>query len=41
MQPEHLDQSFYLAARLVENSRHDDALTVLRPLLECEPAKLV
>lgn len=36
MQTEHLDQSFYLAARLVENSYHDDAITVLRPLLECE-----
>jgi hypothetical protein len=36
MQTEHLDQSFYLAARLVENSAHDDAITVLRPLIECE-----
>jgi hypothetical protein len=36
MQTEHLDQSFYLAARLVENSQHDDAITVLRPLIECE-----
>lgn len=36
MQTEHLDQSFYLAARLVENSAYDDAVTVLRPLIECE-----
>jgi hypothetical protein len=36
MQTEHVNQSFYLAARLVENSQHDDAITVLRPLLECE-----
>jgi len=36
MQTEHLDQSLYLAARLVENSAHDDAIIVLRPLLECE-----
>ncbi|HEY0101613.1 MAG TPA: hypothetical protein VGB76_21985 [Pyrinomonadaceae bacterium] len=36
MQTEHADQSFFLAARLVDNSQHDDAITVLRPLLECE-----
>ena len=36
MQTEHLDQSLWLTARLVENSQHDDAITVLRPLLECE-----
>lgn len=36
MQTEHLDQSFFLAARLVENSQHDDAIIVLRPLVECE-----
>ena len=36
MQTEHFDESLYLAARLVENSQHDDAMTVLRPLLECE-----
>jgi hypothetical protein len=36
MQREHIDQSFYLAARLVENSQHDDAIIVLRPLLECD-----
>ncbi|HEX8633202.1 MAG TPA: hypothetical protein VF703_03520 [Pyrinomonadaceae bacterium] len=36
MQTEHLDQSFFLAARLVENSQHDDAIVVLRPLIECE-----
>lgn len=36
MQTEHFDQSLFLAARLVENSRHDDAIVVLRPLVECE-----
>jgi hypothetical protein len=36
MQIEHLDQSFFLAARLVENAQHDDAIVVLRPLVECE-----
>lgn len=36
MQTEHLDQSLFLAARLVENSQHDDAIVVLRPLVECE-----
>jgi len=36
MQSEHLDQSLFLAARLVDNSQHDDAIVVLRPLLECE-----
>jgi predicted negative regulator of RcsB-dependent stress response len=36
MQSEHFDQSLFLAARLVENSQHDDAIVVLRPLLECE-----
>ncbi|HEV2802485.1 MAG TPA: hypothetical protein VGW12_18585 [Pyrinomonadaceae bacterium] len=36
MQTEHFDESLFLAARLVENSQHDDAITVLRPLLECE-----
>ena len=41
MQPEHADQSFYLAARLVENSQHDDAIIVLRPLLECELDNMV
>jgi hypothetical protein len=36
MQTEHLDQSLFLVARLVDDSRHDDALIVLRPLVECE-----
>jgi hypothetical protein len=36
MQSEHFDQSLFLAARLVDNSQHDDAIVVLRPLLECE-----
>jgi hypothetical protein len=41
MQTEHADESFYLAARLVEDSRHDDAIIVLRPLLECELDSMV
>jgi hypothetical protein len=36
MDAEHFDQSLFLAARLVENSQHDDAITVLRPLIECD-----
>ncbi len=36
MQTEHFDESLFLAGRLVENSQHDDAITVLRPLVECE-----
>ena len=36
MQTEHFDQSLYLAARLVENSEYDDAIVVLRPLVECD-----
>ncbi|HEY9402637.1 MAG TPA: hypothetical protein VIQ24_08075 [Pyrinomonadaceae bacterium] len=36
MQTEHFDQSLFLVARLVENSQHDDAIVVLRPLIECE-----
>jgi hypothetical protein len=36
MRIEHLDQSFFLTARLVENAQHDDAIVVLRPLVECE-----
>ncbi|MDQ1557376.1 MAG: hypothetical protein QOD32_436 [Pyrinomonadaceae bacterium] len=36
MLTEHLDQSLFLAARFVENSAHDDAIVVLRPLVECE-----
>lgn len=36
MQIEHFEQSLFLAARLVENSAHDDAIVVLRPLVECE-----
>lgn len=36
MQTEHFDQSLFLAARLVENAQHDDAIVVLRPLVECE-----
>lgn len=41
MQTEHADESFYLAARLVDNSQHDDAITVLRPLIECELDNMV
>lgn len=36
MLTEHFNESLFLAARLVGNSRHDDAVTVLRPLVECE-----
>ncbi|HEX9917918.1 MAG TPA: hypothetical protein VGA87_02060, partial [Pyrinomonadaceae bacterium] len=36
MQTEHFDQSLFLAARLVESSQHDEAIIVLRPLVECE-----
>ncbi|HEX8128056.1 MAG TPA: hypothetical protein VF527_03075 [Pyrinomonadaceae bacterium] len=36
MQIEHYEQSLFLTARLVDNSAHDDAIIVLRPLLECE-----
>ena|SRR4028118_875630 len=36
MLTEHFDQSLFLAARLVENSERDDAIVVLRPLIECE-----
>jgi hypothetical protein len=36
MEAEYFDQSLFLAARLVENSQHDDALVVLRPLIECD-----
>jgi len=36
MQTEHFDQSLFLVARLVENAQHDDAIVVLRPLIECE-----
>jgi hypothetical protein len=36
MQTEHFEQSLFLAARLVDNSAHDDAIVVLRPLVECE-----
>jgi hypothetical protein len=36
MQIEHFDQSLFLAGRLVDNSAHDDAIVVLRPLIECE-----
>jgi hypothetical protein len=36
MQTEHFDQSLFLVARLVENAQHDDAIVVLRPLVECE-----
>lgn len=36
MQTEHFDESLFLAARLVDSSQHDDAITVLRPLVECE-----
>jgi predicted negative regulator of RcsB-dependent stress response len=33
---EHFNESLVLAARFVEASQHDDAIVVLRPLLECE-----
>ncbi|HEY1404520.1 MAG TPA: hypothetical protein VGB05_10365 [Pyrinomonadaceae bacterium] len=36
MQSEHFDQSLFLVARLVDDSQHDDAIVVLRPLIECE-----
>jgi predicted negative regulator of RcsB-dependent stress response len=36
MHTEHFNQSLILAARLVDGGDYDDALTVLRPLLECE-----
>ncbi|MCA1567025.1 MAG: hypothetical protein LC803_15520 [Acidobacteria bacterium] len=36
MEAEHFDESLFLAARFVESSQHDDALTVLRPLIECD-----
>lgn len=36
MQTEHFEQSLFLVARLVDNSAHDDAIIVLRPLVECE-----
>jgi hypothetical protein len=36
VQIEHFEQSLFLAARLVENAAHDDAIVVLRPLIECE-----
>ncbi len=36
MEIEHFEQSLFLAARLVENAAHDDAIVVLRPLIECE-----
>jgi hypothetical protein len=36
MDVEHFNQSLFLAARLVEEGRRDDALTALRPLVECE-----
>jgi hypothetical protein len=36
MDAEHFDESLFLAARLVENSQHDDAIVVLRPLIECD-----
>ena len=36
MQTEHFDQSLFLAARLLENAQRDDAIIVLRPLVECE-----
>jgi hypothetical protein len=36
METEYFDQSLFLAARLVENSQHDDAIVVLRPLIECD-----
>jgi hypothetical protein len=36
VQIEHFDESLFLVARLVENAAHDDAIVVLRPLIECE-----
>ncbi len=36
MHPEHFNQSLLLAGRLADGGDYEDALTVLRPLLECE-----
>lgn len=36
MEIEHFNKSLFLAARLVEGQEYDEALTALRPLMECE-----
>lgn len=33
---EHFNESLTLAARFVEVSQHDEAIVILRPLVECE-----
>jgi hypothetical protein len=40
MEVEHFNRSLLLAARLVEQKEYDDALTAMRPLMECELSEL-